>query len=140
SYNWLTYVYAQQGRYAQAEELVNRLRQTRQQHGADSVRFYDATLALFIVETERWDLAAKLFSEQTTAPASADEHAGHSATAAPAKPAYLLPQGRGASLPLFVRALSAASTGAPEAEKLLTEIRAQRQQSKDNYEAKGLEI
>jgi tetratricopeptide (TPR) repeat protein len=43
-------------------------------------------------------------------------------------------------MPLFVRALAAASTGAPEAEKLLTEMRTQRQQSNDAYGAKALEI
>lgn len=140
SHHWLTYVYTQQGRYAKAEELVNRLRQTRQQHGADSVRFYDASLALFIVETERWDLAAQLFAEQTTAPTSADEHAGHHAAAAPANPAYLMPGRRATSLPLFVRAQAAASTGAPEAERLLAEMRAQRRQSDNAYGAKALEI
>lgn len=138
SNHWLTYVYAQQGRYAKAEELVNRLRQTQQQHGANSVRSYDDVAALFIVETERWDLVNKLFAEP--AAATTDEHTGHHGAAAPANPSTMPPQRRGFSLPLFVRALAAASTGAPEAEKLLAEIRAQRQQSNDPYGAKMLEI
>jgi tetratricopeptide (TPR) repeat protein len=137
SNHWLTYVYAQQGRYAKAEELVNRLRQTRQQHGAANVRFYDDTLALFMVETERWEWANKLFAEPA---AATDEHVGHHGGAAPANPSSLPPQRRGVSVPLFVRALAAASTGAPVAEKLLTEMRAQRQQSNDAYGAKALEI
>jgi tetratricopeptide (TPR) repeat protein len=142
SNHWLTYVYAQQGRYAKAEELVSRLRQTRQEHGAANVRFYDDTLALFIVETERWELANKLFAESSTAAAAAGEHAGHhgAAALAPANPSSLPTQRRGMSVPLFVRALAAASAGAPEAEKLLAEMRTQRQQSNDAYGAKALEI
>jgi tetratricopeptide (TPR) repeat protein len=139
SNHWLTYVYAQQGRYAKAEELVNRLRQTRQQHGADSVRAYNDTVALFIVETERWDLANKLFGDQA-ATAAAGEHAGHQGAAAPASPAPTGSRRRTASLPLFVRALAAASTGAPGAEKLLAEMREERQQSEDAYGAKALEV
>jgi tetratricopeptide (TPR) repeat protein len=44
------------------------------------------------------------------------------------------------SLPLFIRALAAASAGAAEAEKSLGEMRANRQQSSDAYGAKILEI
>jgi tetratricopeptide (TPR) repeat protein len=138
SNHWLTYVYAQQGRYSKAEELVNRLRQTRQQHGAESVRSYDDVVALFIVETERWDLADKLLTGPTVATA-AGEHAGHSAAPA-ANASAMPPQRRGFSLPLFVRALGAATAGTDEAEKLLAEIRTQRQQSNDAYGAKMLEI
>jgi tetratricopeptide (TPR) repeat protein len=139
SNHWLTYVYTQQGRYAKAEELINRLRQTRQQHGADSVRSYDDVAALFIVETERWELIDKLFTGQGATATAAGEHAGHYA-AAPANSSAMPPQRRGFSLPLFVRALGAATTGAPEAEKLLAEMRTQRQQSNDAYGAKMLEI
>jgi tetratricopeptide (TPR) repeat protein len=139
SNHWLTYVYCQQGRYAKAEELINRLRQTIKEHGRESVRWYDDAVAAFIVETERWDLAAKLFSQPSSA--DAGDHAGHCAPA-PSKPAtQMVPNTRrGMSLPLFVRALAAASAGAAEAEKSLGEIRANRQQSNDAYGAKILEI
>src|SRR5262245_32044471 len=75
SYFWLTYGYLQQGRYSRGEELVNRLRQTAKEHGADSVRYYYDVIAAFIVETERWDLAARLFGPEP--PAEAGDHAGH---------------------------------------------------------------
>lgn len=143
SNHWLTYVYAQQGRYREAEKLVDQLRRTRQEHGRESVRFYDDAIAHFIVETERWDLANKLFDASAPATAGADEHAGHhpSAPAAPsANPATLPPQRRGMSAPLFVRALAAGYTGAPEGEKLLAEMRTQRLHSNDAYGAKTLEI
>ncbi|HKC85490.1 MAG TPA: hypothetical protein VKG02_05920, partial [Blastocatellia bacterium] len=48
--------------------------------------------------------------------------------------------GRGMSLPLFVRALAAASAGADTAEKLLGEMRATRRQGGDAYGAKIMEI
>jgi len=142
SNHWLTYVYAQQGRYGKAEELINRLRQTMKDSGRESVRWYDDTVALFIAETGRWDLAAKLFSP--TPASDAGEHAGHGshgATAPPKPAAQMVPNTRrGMSLPLFVRAMAAASAGSADAEKLLSEMRANRQQSDDAYGAKILEI
>jgi tetratricopeptide (TPR) repeat protein len=146
SNHWLTYVYCQQGRYSKAQELIDRLRTTMKQHGRESVRWYDDTAAMFIVETERWDLAAKLFEAPDSKPAAADagEHAGHVAHgAAPAaQPATAMVPNtrRGMSLPLFVRALAAASTGSGDAEKLLNEMRANRAQSSDAYAGKILEI
>ncbi|HKC87882.1 MAG TPA: hypothetical protein VKG02_17995, partial [Blastocatellia bacterium] len=72
SNHWLTYVYCQQGRYAKAEELINRLRQTMNEHGRESVRFHDDAVAMFIVESGQWDLATKLFSQSS--PVEAGDH------------------------------------------------------------------
>lgn len=142
SNQWLTYVYCQQGRYAKAEELINRLRQTMKESGPESVRWYDDTVAAFIIETGRWDLASKLFGQPSVIEAGERaEHGSHGA-AAPAKPvAQMTPNTRrGMSLPLFVRAMAAANAGSADAEKLLGEMRANRGQSNDNYGAKMLEI
>src|SRR5262245_6725952 len=139
SNHWLTYVYCQQGRYAKAEELINRLRQTMNEHGRESVRFHDDAVAMFIVESGQWDLATKLFSQSS--PVEAGDHAGHGAAAPPKPAAQMVPNtGRGMSLPLFVRALAAASAGVDTAEKLLGEMRATRRQGNDAYGAKILEI
>jgi tetratricopeptide (TPR) repeat protein len=142
SNHWLTYVYCQQGRYAKAEELIDRLRQTMKESGRESVRWYDDTVAAFIVETERWDLASKLFGQPSSE--EAGDHAGHGAAGngAPARPAaQMVPNSRrGMSAPLFVRALAAASAGSAEAEKMLNEMRAIRRESGDAYGAKILEI
>jgi tetratricopeptide (TPR) repeat protein len=140
SNHWLTYIYCQQGRYSKAEELINRLRQTMKEHGRESVRWYDDTVAAFIVETERWEMAAKLFDSQPSTQAA--DHAGHGSHGAAPKPATTMTPNtrRGMSLPLFVRAMAAASAGSAEAEKLLGEMRANRQQSDDAYGAKILEI
>ncbi len=142
SYHWLIYVYLQQGRYTRAEELLMQLRQTMQQHGRESVRWYDDMVAAFIVETQRWELAAKLFEapvSKTAAGAEGREHAGHSAASKPAT--TMVPNTRrGQALPLFVRSLAAANSARPEAEKLLAELRALRQQNNDAYGAKMMEI
>ena len=139
SNHWLTYVYCQQGRYAKAEELIDRLRRTIKENGRESVRWYDDAVAAFIVETERWDLAAKLFSQPSSVEAGG--HAGHCAPAPPKTATRMVPNTRrGMALPLFVRALAAASAGAAEAEKSLGEIRANRQQSDDAYGARIMEI
>ncbi len=144
SNHWLTYVYCQQGRYGKAEELIDRLRQTMKESGRESVRWYDDTVAAFIVESGGWDLAAKLFNQQSGA--EAGDHAGHGShgaapPAAPKPAAQMVPTTRrGMSLPLFVRALAAASAGSADAEKLLSEMRSNRRQSSDAYGAKILEI
>jgi tetratricopeptide (TPR) repeat protein len=147
SNHWLTYIYCQQGRYAKAEELIDRLRQTMKESGRDSVRLYDEAVAALIVETERWNLAAKLFEAPGAQPAAdAGEHAGHAshgaAPNAQAKPAAtLMPDTRRAiSLPLFIRAMGAASAGSADAEKLLGEMRAERGKSNNSYGAKVMEI
>lgn len=147
SNQWLTYVYCQQGRHAKAEELINRLRQTMKEHGRESVRWYDDTVSAFIIETGRWDLAAKLFETPAGKPApEVGDHAGHASHGAtpnaPAKPATTMTPStrRGMSLPLFVRSMAAASAGSADAEKLLGEMRANRGQSNDAYGAKILEI
>ncbi len=142
SYHWLIYVYLQQGRYARAEELLAQLRQTMQEHGRESVRWYDDMVAAFIVETQRWELAAKLFetpASKTAAGPEGGEHAGHGAASKPAT--TMVPNTRrGQALPLFVRSLAAASGARPEAEKLLAELRALRQRNSDAYGAKMMEI
>ncbi len=142
SNHWLTYVYTQQGRYNKAEELINRLMQTMKEHGRESVRWRDDAVAAYLVETGRWDLAEKLFNQPPVA--EAGDHAGHGShgATAPSKPATTMTPNtrRGMSLPLFVRALAAANAGSADAEKLLNEMRANRQQSNDAYGAKILEI
>lgn len=148
SYHWLTYVYSQQGRLSKADLLIERLRQTMKEHGRESVRWYDDLVAASIVDTQRWDLADKLFEKPENKAAGVDggEHAGHGShgggVTTPSRPATSMVPGsrRGMSLPLFVRAFAAASNSAPDAEKLLNELRATRQQSSDAYGAKILEI
>ena len=151
SYQWLTYVCLQQGRYGKAEEMIARLRQTVQENGRDSIRWYDDLVAAFIVDTQRWELAAKLFElpegrpQPTSSLPQKNDQGSHNlqhnaVPAAAPSAAQMLPYRRGTSLPLFIRALAAASGALPEADKLLAEMHEQRQQSKDVYSTKMMEV
>lgn len=142
SLHWLAYVYLQQGRFAKAEGLLPMNRK-------DGVGRYNEDLtAAFVVETERWDLAAKYFSSEAgAAGAEMAGHAGHNApsatppsTAPSATPARAQ---RSQSLPSFIRGLAAAKTGAPEAARFIAELQAARKQISDKgdaYAAKSAEI
>lgn len=139
SLHWLAYVYLQQGRFTNAEGLlpINR---------KDGVARYNEDLtAAFVVETERWDLAAKSFSSQSE-PAGGEMagHAGHNAPPATAPtPAASATPARGPrsqSLPSFIRGLAAAKTGSPEASRFIAELQAARKQQGEAYAAKSAEI
>ena len=133
SLHWLLYVYLQQGRYGKAEELlpINR---------KDGVgRYNEDMAAAFVVETERWDLAAKFFAAQAV-PAG-DEMAGHAAHNAPAATPARGP--RSQSLPSFIRGLAAAKSGSPEAARFISELQTAQKQISDKgdaYAAKSAEI
>jgi tetratricopeptide (TPR) repeat protein len=142
SLHWLAYVYLQQGRFNKAEALLPMNRK-------DGVERYNEDLtAAFIVETERWDLAAKYFSSESAAGGGETSgHAGHNAPSAtapsttpsarPARPS------RSQSLPSFIRGLAAAKTGAPEAARYIAELQTARKQISDKgdaYAAKSAEI
>ena len=126
SLQWLLYVYLQQGRYSEAEGLLGVMRNTMSESKAEDrlrpnyyANNYANMAATFIVETERWDMAAKLFD---TPPATADsdakdpmmgEHAGHAQ--APPTGATTRRSDSSRSLPAFVRALAASMRGATPA-------------------------
>lgn len=142
SLHWLAYVYLQQGRFAKAETLLPMNRKD------GVVRYNDDLTAAFLVETERWDLAAKYFSSDAGA-AGGDMagHAGHNAP--PATPPSTTPSAtpprspRSQSLPSFIRGLAAAKTGSPEAARFIAELQAARKQITDKgdaYAAKSAEI
>ena len=68
SLHWLLYAYLQQGRYTKAEELLKLMKQVMAESTNDNKlrpdyyeNNYANMAAAFIVETERWDLAAELF-------------------------------------------------------------------------------
>lgn len=151
SLHWVAYVYLQQGRYNKAEQLLPMNRK-------DGVGRYNEDLtAAFVVETERWDLAAKYFSsEKGSSGGEMDGHAGHNtpsppppgtatSPAPPSTPISATPARapRSQSLPSFIRGLAAAKTGAPEAARFIAELQAARKQISDKgdaYGAKSAEI
>src|ERR1043166_5784178 len=81
SLHWLLYVYLQQGRYNDAEKLLNLMKKVMSESTYDNKlrpgyyeNNYANMAAAFVVETERWNLAAELFS--ASKPAAADDMSG----------------------------------------------------------------
>ncbi|HLM24504.1 MAG TPA: hypothetical protein VK274_05565 [Pyrinomonadaceae bacterium] len=129
SLHWLLYVYLQQGRYNQAEQLLNLMKKVMSESTYDNKlrpgyyeNNYAAMAAALVIETERWNLAADLFPESKAAPATSEQsamsvnqgsHGGHGATPAPAGNATATVRASSANLmlPFFVRGLAAAANG-----------------------------
>lgn len=142
SLHWLAYVYLQQGRFAKAEQLLPMNRKDGVTRNSPDL------IAAFVVETERWDLAAKYFSpEAESAGGEMPGHASHNApspTTPPASsPAPYARAPRSQSLPSFIRGLAAAKLGSPEAARFIAELQAARKQiteKGDAYPLKSAEI
>jgi len=112
SLHWLLYSYLQQGRYKKAEEILTLKQQDMREAGEDRMAtesgygrpvslLYDEMVGAFVVETQRWDMAAKLWDLSG-----------------------LTLRDRSKVLPIFIRGLAAATAGRPEADKLLAALRA----------------
>ena len=143
SLHWLLYVYLQQGRYNEAEQLLSLMKKVMSESTYDNKlrpayyeNNYANMAAAFIVETERWNLAAELFpeskaptpSQQTATSAPQGGHGGHGATPAPASgnvSATVRASSVNVTLPHFVRGLAAAVNGAA-VDKSLAGLEAQR--------------
>ena len=117
SLHWLLYVYLQQGRYRKAEELLSLMKKTMAESTYDNKlrpgyyeNNYANMAAAFIVETERWELAASLFPENAaaTTTASGSSHGAHGASASSTGTAVMRTSNRGQRLPVFVRGLASA--------------------------------
>jgi hypothetical protein len=125
SLHWLLYVYLQQGRYNQAEQLLTLMKKVMSESTYDNKlrpayyeNNYANMAAAFLVETERWNLAAELFPESKAAPATSEQsatnanqgsHGGHSAAQSAAT---VRASSVNLTLPFFVRGLAAAVNGA----------------------------
>jgi hypothetical protein len=125
SLHWLLYVYLQQGRYNQAEQLLTLMKKVMSESTYDNKlrpayyeNNYANMAAAFVVETERWNLAAELFPESKAAPATSEQsatnanqgsHGGHSAAQSAAT---VRASSVNLTLPFFVRGLAAAVNGA----------------------------
>src|SRR5215212_5875758 len=117
SLHWLLYAYLQQGRYNDAEKLLNLMKQVMSESTYDNKlrpgyyeNNYANMAAAFVVETERWNLAADLFPEPpppapSEPPAMSGPHGGHSTTPAPGgnSAATVRSSSVSLTLPLFVR-------------------------------------
>ena len=126
SLHWLLYVYLQQGRYRKAEELLTLMKKVMSETTYDNKmrpgyyeNNYANMAAAFVVETERWDLATKLFPESSTAPVDSAQslsstHGGHGGAQPVSSngPTTVPASSKGQRLPLYIRALAASQSGA----------------------------
>jgi hypothetical protein len=139
SLHWLLYVYLQQGRYSRAEELLATMRQTMTQSTSDNnlrpnyyANGYAEMASAFIVETERWELASKIFEplqtskEQSASAGTSGGHIDHGgAKQSPVTGANTVRvSSRAETLPFFVRGLAAAINGSMEAQASATVLQA----------------
>jgi tetratricopeptide (TPR) repeat protein len=125
SLHWLLYVYLQQGRYNDAEKLLNLMKKVMSESTYENKlrpgyyeNNYANMAAAFVVETERWNLATELFPENKQ-PAASDQmamsgaHGGHSASPAPGgnSAATVRASSVNLTMPFFVRGLAASIGG-----------------------------
>jgi tetratricopeptide (TPR) repeat protein len=140
SLHWLLYVYLQQGRHREAEQLLGIMKKTMEQPGSeDKLRpdyhqnNYARMAAALIVETERWDRTAELFDflaqyarAKGSAPGgSSTGHAGHGGEQKPAGQTSITTRRSDDReiLPVFIRGLARAMTGKGGVEETLQRLR-----------------
>lgn len=156
SLHWLLYVYLQQGRYRKAEELLTLMKKTMAESTYDNKLrpgYYENNFAnmaaAFVVETERWNLAASLFPANADGATSAGDagngggHGAHGAKASapvngPTVPITVRASNRSQTLPLFIRGLSSGRGDATDVEKSLTGLRAIGADGAYNATARGM--
>ena len=130
SLHWLMYSYLQQGRYNQAEQLLNLMKKVMSESTYENKlrpmyyeNNYANMAAAYIVETEKWNLASQLFSETKAAPATAEQpatvgggaHGGHTPAATSGSAgATLRTSMASVMLPIFIRGLAAAANGSAD--------------------------
>jgi tetratricopeptide (TPR) repeat protein len=133
SLHWLMYAYLQQGRYNDAEKLLTLMKKVMSESTYENKlrpgyyeNNYANMAAAFVVETERWNLAAELFPASTPASSNSDQsamsgahgsHGGSTSAAPTVRTSYA-----NRTLPVFIRGLAAAMTGSAESGKSANEI------------------
>ncbi|HEV8430670.1 MAG TPA: tetratricopeptide repeat protein [Pyrinomonadaceae bacterium] len=150
SLHWLLYVYLQQGRYHDAEKLLNLMKKVMSESTYDNKlrpgyyeNNYANMAAAFVVETERWNLATELFPEGK-APAPSEQgsmtgsHGSHNAAPASGG-ATMRTSAASVTLPLFVRGLAAAVDGS-DVGQIIAALQAVRSSRPANSEIFELEI
>ena len=107
SLHWLMYVYLQQGRYNDAEKLLNLMKKVMSESKYDNKlrpgyyeNNYANMAATFVVETERWNLATDLFPDSKPTSDEPSMDGAHGATMRMPYASH--------TLPLFTRGLAAA--------------------------------
>ena len=137
SLHWLLYAYLQQGRYNDAEKLLNLMKKVMSESTYDNKlrpgyyeNNYANMAAAFVIETERWNLAPELFPENKTASASeqatmSGSHGSHNPSPTGGAMATLRTSSASVILPFFTRGLAVAATGSA-AEQSIAALQAAR--------------
>ncbi len=141
SLHWLLYAYLQQGRYNDAEKLLNLMKKVMSESTYDNKlrpgyyeNNYANMAAAFVVETERWNLATELFPESKPLAASeTGSHGSHNSGAT------MRTSSASVSLPLFIRGLAAAVNGSTAIDQNINALQALRA-SRGSSEILELEI
>ncbi|HEU5131676.1 MAG TPA: hypothetical protein VFT26_06215, partial [Pyrinomonadaceae bacterium] len=141
SLHWLLYAYLQQGRYNDAEKLLNLMKKVMSESTYDNKlrpgyyeNNYANMAAAFVVETERWNLAADLFPENKPANTSeqatmSGSHGSHNAMQSGTAPATVRTSSASVTLPFFIRGLAGAISGSSATEESITGLQSARANS-----------
>ena len=123
SLHWLLYAYLQQGQYGEAERALRLMQKSLAEGPKDDQFFmgygtfiYASMASAFVVETERWDMAQKLFEPLQNSPTL-------SSLAGKPGPYQSLAQYIQA-LEIFTRGLAAAQQGSAAARQSIDELQA----------------
>ena len=150
SLHWLMYVYLQQGRYNDAEKLLNLMKKVMSESTYDNKlrpgyyeNNYANMAATFIVETEKWNLAAELFPDSKPDATTSDQSAmsgAHGAHGASCSAPTLRTSYANRTLPFFIRGLASAMTGAETRLDELEGLRSKAESGKSAIEINEAEI
>jgi tetratricopeptide (TPR) repeat protein len=150
SLQWLLYGYLQQGRYRKAEDLLSLMSQLVKKSGNDSgmKSSYTRMAGVFVAETERWDIAARLLPQTETKVEEKDgstgAHAQHSVTQKPTSQSDTNTyRPRKSGVRPFILGLASANGKLAEADKSLAEMQVLRKElidSQEDYGAKRMQI
>ena len=118
SLHWLMYAYLQQGRYQKAEELLTLMKKVMSESTYDNKLrpgYYENNwanmAASFIVETERWNLAAELFPQLKPASEQSGTNGSHGGMHGGNGGATVRSSTASQNLPIFIRGLQASISG-----------------------------
>src|ERR1051325_9613203 len=146
SLHWLLYVYLQQGRYNDAEKLLNLMKKVTSESTYDNKlrpgyyeNNYANMAAAFVVETERWNLAAELFPSSKSTPSS-DQSAMSGAHGSCNAMATMRTSYANQTLPFFIRGLAGAMTGSDTQLNVLEALRSKADSGKSAIEINETEI
>jgi tetratricopeptide (TPR) repeat protein len=131
SLHWLLYVYLQQGRYSKANDLLAIMQKTMAESTNDDklrpnyyANNWANMAATFVVETEQWDLIAKLLPAGSSEASSGGMSHGATSSAGQSGQSTVRQSSASQILPVFIRGFAAALKGSNDADAAIAVLRA----------------